>query len=348
MATCVLRLRTGSRLHFGLLSFGQPEVPQFGGAGLMIDAPGITLRAEPLEPDARQANHSSPLKGDRDGFRCDVEAGSCELRERVVEFSRRWCEAEGRSVPVSRLVLEESIPEHVGLGSGTQLGLAVAAMLYRAAGQETPAPELLSQAVGRGLRSSIGTFGFQQGGFLVEYGKLPDQKLSPLAARVELPGAWRVVLVRPRRTQGLFGTLEKRAFRELPAVPLETTARLRRLLEEQMLPAAQGGELERFGAAVHAYGREAGLCFAPIQGGPFATPELEAWVEAIRGQGVSGVGQSSWGPTLFALVAGDSDAQRLVDWFQNGYLPSTSGRPDDAICSIARVANRGAEWLSEA
>src|SRR6516225_692886 len=52
MPATVVRVSTPSRLHFGMLSFGQSGVRQFGGVGLMIDEPGIRLkitRADRLE-----------------------------------------------------------------------------------------------------------------------------------------------------------------------------------------------------------------------------------------------------------------------------------------------------------
>ena len=39
------RIRTASRLHFGLLGWGPQAARQFGGVGLMIEAPGIELVA---------------------------------------------------------------------------------------------------------------------------------------------------------------------------------------------------------------------------------------------------------------------------------------------------------------
>ncbi len=42
-----IRIRTPSRLHFGLLGWGPQAGRQFGGVGLMIDSPGIDLLVEP-------------------------------------------------------------------------------------------------------------------------------------------------------------------------------------------------------------------------------------------------------------------------------------------------------------
>ena len=49
-----LTLRTPSRLHFGLLSWGSKSARQFGGVGLMIDAPGLEIIAQPSEGRGRR------------------------------------------------------------------------------------------------------------------------------------------------------------------------------------------------------------------------------------------------------------------------------------------------------
>jgi predicted sugar kinase len=36
------------------------------------------------------------------------------------------------------------------------------------------------------------------------------------------------------------------------------------------------------------------------------------WIAFLRGQGVRGVAQSSWGPTVFAVVADEEQAERLA------------------------------------
>ena len=43
----------------------------------------------------------------------------------------------------------------------------------------------LTRLTGRGRRSAVGTYGFVQGGFLVETGKVPGESLAPLALRIQ-------------------------------------------------------------------------------------------------------------------------------------------------------------------
>ena len=59
--------------------------------------------------------------------------------------------------------------------------------------------------MGRGERSAIGTHGFARGGLLVEGGKRAAGSVSRLIARLELPDAWRFVLLIDRERRGLSG-----------------------------------------------------------------------------------------------------------------------------------------------
>ena len=43
MNDCTVHIQTGSRLHFGMLSFGHVQQRQYGGVGVMIQRPGIEL-----------------------------------------------------------------------------------------------------------------------------------------------------------------------------------------------------------------------------------------------------------------------------------------------------------------
>jgi beta-ribofuranosylaminobenzene 5'-phosphate synthase len=67
------------------------------------------------------------------------------------------------------------------------------------------------------------------------------------------------------------------------------------------MPAVVEADLTRFGEALEEIQRRVGEGFAPAQGGTFARPEFEVIVEAMRLEGLKGVGQSSWGPTLYGF-----------------------------------------------
>jgi predicted sugar kinase len=147
---------------------------------------------------------------------------------------------------------------------------------------------------------------------LIEPGKLDCEPVAPLEHRIELPAGWRFALVIPARERGLSGDAERAAFGDLPAVSAETTAALVAELAEEIIPAATEGQFERFSESLYRYGHAAGMCFAARQGGPFASPRVANLVETIRSLGVHGVGQSSWGPTVFAVLPSEAAADDLL------------------------------------
>jgi len=98
----------------------------------------------------------------------------------------------------------------------------------------------------------------------------------------------------------------------LPTVPAEITRQLRLLIESQILPAARDANWQSFSESLFEYGHQAGNCFATVQGGPFASPEIARLVHTVRNLGFPGVGQSSWGPTVFAVAADAKSAETLM------------------------------------
>lgn len=280
-----------SRLHFGLLSFGHCQSRQFGGVGVMLDQPAVVLQIHA----AKSLETTGPLA------------------ERVRAFVSRWAAFHRwpGELPC-RIVLQSVAESHVGLGVGTQLGLSVGAGLSRFFHLPQPAPAELALSVGRGSRSAVGTYGFATGGLIVERGKLPNEPISPLEVRLEMPAQWRFVLLQPRAPRGLSGQVEQDAFGHLPPVPVEVTAELVTEVRQRMLPAAAAHDFETFSESVYRYDRLAGLCFASVQGGPYNGSKLTALVDLVRDQGVRGVGQSSWGPTLFAILPEEAQARDFV------------------------------------
>jgi beta-ribofuranosylaminobenzene 5'-phosphate synthase len=288
-----LALQTSSRLHFGLLSWGSEAPRQFGGVGLMVEAPVLSLAAEPFDTWKASGSLASRLL-----------AAAARVSERL--------EAKGFAVrPVSFEVLN-SPPEHVGLGVGTQLGLGVSRLLCELAGHHDPTVEDLADLSGRGLRSGIGLHGFVQGGLIVDGGRASSEGIPPLLTRLEFPDEWSVLIVIPRSEPGLHGPREIQAFADLPPSTDSLTERLCRLVLLGLLPAVVERDLPRFGEALEEIQRRVGQGFAPAQGGTFARPELKAVVEALRSQGLQGVGQSSWGPTLYGFSEEPAERRHAI------------------------------------
>jgi len=274
MISQCIQVTAPARLHFGLLSFENRQQRRFGGVGLMVQQPAVQLRCAP----SPQFRATGPLA------------------DRVREVAASWSRWQSRdALPGCRVEVCASPQPHTGLGTGTQLGLAVAAGLSALLLPASPSvsPAELATAAGRGHRSAVGTYGFHFGGLIVEPGKVPGDEIAPLENRVAVPPSWRFVLLRPLNHVGLSGRAEQEAFALLDGVPASTTRQLRHLARDVILPAAQSNRFQEFAEGVYDYGYLAGTCFAPIQGGPFAGPRLTELVETVRSIGAKGAGQSS-------------------------------------------------------
>jgi beta-RFAP synthase len=215
----------------------------------------------------------------------------------------------GRTLP-PRIHIHSAIPHHAGLGSGTQMALAVGMGLSRLHGLGLGVREVAA-LVGRGGRSGIGIAVFEQGGLLVDAGRGKRTQVPPVISRLEMPDHWRFLIVLDQVDQGLHGAQEIQAFNTLPVFPAEEAARLCHLLLMQGLPAVVEGDIDAFGAVITALQCSVGDHFAPAQGGRFTSPRVREALDFLAARGAVGIGQSSWGPTGFCLVADPEQAERL-------------------------------------
>lgn len=280
-----------ARLHFGFLDLNGGLGRRFGSFGLGLEEIQTRLRAEPDE---------------------GVSARGPSAR-RAEEFAQRLADA--FLIPGGvRLEIEEAIPAHAGLGSGTQLGLAVGTAYAGLYGLSV-GPREIAWRLGRGARSGIGIGAFAHGGVLLDGGRLDkeDSPPAPIIGRIAFPPRWRILLVLDRRAQGLHGEAEREAFRNLPPFPPELAAHLCRLVVMVAMPALAEESFAPFAAALAELQDTTGDYFAFAQGGRYASPAVAEVLEWLKGQGIVGVGQSSWGPTGFAPLDGEEPGRRLLE-----------------------------------
>lgn len=289
-----------ARLHFGFMDLSSGEHRRFGSVGLTLDGLYTRVRAERAE-------------------RVEVEGPEAK---RVLCALDALRQASGVR-PGVKVTVEQAIPQHAGLGSGTQLSLAVGAAFSRVFGLGLVTRDIAG-ILDRGARSGIGIGAFDCGGFLVDGGRGAANAPPPITSRVEFPEAWRVLLVLHPAAQGLRGAEENAAFRRLPPFPEARAAHLCRLVMMSLLPALVERDLFEFGRAVNELQRIVGDHFAPAQGGRFASPMVAEALGFLEAQGVTCVGQSSWGPTGFAVVESATVARQevaaLAQRFEGGGL----------------------------
>ena len=280
-----MRVCAGARLHLGFLDLSGDLGRRFGSLGLAID--GFETRI-----------------GMRRAARLSVTGAE---PERIAALVRRFAQAHRLSAEVE-VEATSAIPAHAGLGSGTQLALAVARALR---GVHGLAPDTLADAMAlmRGARSGLGVALFDRGGFMLDAGRGPATALPPVISHLPFPEDWRAVLLLDPRSVGAHGEAEGAAFAALSAFPADAAADICRRALMQVLPGVAEADFKAFGEGLSAIQRRLGDHFAPAQGGGRFTSRRVAEVAAALGQaGALGIGQSSWGPTGFVFARDPDEA----------------------------------------
>ena len=312
-------VKTPARLHLGLIDMNLELSRVFGGLGIGINYPNVIL----------EASRSEKIK--IIGERKDLSKKYVDRFLEKYEVQNNFC-----------LEVKKVIPEHVGLGSGTQFALAIAKALTKLSKIEASIQEL-SLTMGRGKRTGVGTAIFDQGGFVVDGGKTIDNKtgsigkLSPLIFSRSVPENWRFVVVIPDVKKGLANIKEAIAFQEVPIMRSEDVGTICRLILMKLLPSLIENNIKNFGEALTKIQIKVGKSFSSVQGGIFTSTIVEDGIESLIKFGAYGAGQSSWGPTFYGLT-NVNEAQKLKNKMIDFLEKKTGG-----LVFIAKANNKGAQ-----
>ena len=290
-AATSVRVTAPARLHLGFLGLDSADKGRFGSIGVGITGFSTVVEASRSERLAVHGDDAEHL---------------AHVTRTVLDHYRI-----GAGV---RVRVKQSIPRHQGLGSGTQLALALGTAVTALHGINASVEDI-AVATGRGKRSGVGLGVFRHGGFLVDSGRSPGQTLPTTVFQHDFPAQWRFVLVMDAQARGLSGTVERAAFKSLPAMPAGAGAELCRQVVMQLLPALLERDCARFGAAVSNIQARVGACFSAAQGGLYASDKVRQALEFLSAHHATGVGQTSWGPTGCAIFPDHNSAQQAMDAF---------------------------------
>lgn len=315
----MIRVVSPSRLHLTLIDLNAELGRVDGGAGITLESPGLEISA--TEADTIEVIGSPLLAG-------------------------RMQKAAQALLPTGKgikLQINDSLPDHVGLGSGTQAALSTAVAVDRIYGLGKSVREL-AVAVGRGGTSGIGVAAFENGGFILDGGhKFKDKgAFSPSSASHVPPGPvlfrrdfpdWPIVLVIPNG-KGAHDAEEVDLFKKFCPIPLAEVQEVCHVILMQMLPALVEEDLENFGKAIN-----------HIQTVGFKRREVELQSQPVldimnymRDNGASGSGVSSFGPVVYGIVGNVTEGKKLQQETQRMLDESLGGR-----VLLTKARNRGAD-----
>jgi beta-ribofuranosylaminobenzene 5'-phosphate synthase len=292
----MLLIQTGSRIHLGFFNIIS-DYTAYGSVGVSLDKPSYKILAD--------IHDSILVENDKDGR----VFSACQQVVRLLNIK-------GLKVKI----LEE-IPAHVGFGSMTQLKLALgvsAVKLYKLNFYVRD----LAGLMGLGIASGIGIASFENGGFIIDAGRLLKNKNIPpvinsndtpkVISRIKLPKSWRFILVTPLHKKGLDESRERLIMMNPKPMPSTLSSEISRLILTGLAPAVLWSDARLFGKVLTKIQFMVGEYFKPIQGGIFCCDETEFIVKTLIALGAYGAGQSSWGPTAYGIIDDDQLAEKIV------------------------------------
>jgi beta-ribofuranosylaminobenzene 5'-phosphate synthase len=314
-------IETPSRLHLTLTDLSGSSGRVDGGVGITLDEPSILLEAE----------RSSDL----------VVEG--ENAKRALEAARAVREYFG--LGGARLMIRRGYKPHIGLGGGTQLGIAAGMSLCKLYYQPATVREI-ARIVRRGGTSGIGTASFEKGGLIIDGGhtfgpgkEKQDFRPSsvaggirppPVIARHDFPHEWKILLAIPDIPRGAHGQREIDIFREYCPVPLTDVHELCYQILVRMVPSLVEEDLDEFGSAINRV-QELGFKKVEVM---LQHPVVHRLMAAMKEAGAACAGLSSFGPTVFAIT----DTQgRDIEAAANEVMEEVGGE-----VLITRSRNEGA------
>ncbi|MGP8328983.1 MAG: beta-ribofuranosylaminobenzene 5'-phosphate synthase [Methanosarcinaceae archaeon] len=314
----MIKITSPSRLHLTLIDLNAEIGRVDGGVGITLDSPHMRISAE--NADSIEVIGKSYFA---DRMRIAAEA--------VMPDSRGI-----------RITIKEDVPDHVGLGSGTQSALCAATAVNELYNLGMSTREL-AIAVGRGGTSGIGVESFKSGGFLVDGGHRFSEKraFSPSAAsradpapilfRHDFPD-WDIILALPD-TKGAHDMQEVDIFKQACPIPLREVQAVSHIILMQMMPAIMENDIESFGCAVN-YIQAVGFKRREVE---LQSQSVRDIIEFMQDCGTFGAGMSSFGPTVYGFVESKTQGKQIQKDVQD-MLDETIG----GSVMITRANNSGA------
>jgi len=313
-----------SRLHFTLIDLNGAVGRVDGGIGVALERPRTII--------AVTANGKSAIRG---------------LRKRIVKASwERFLKLYDLKGGASINTLS-SIPQHVGLGSHTQLALAVARALGELYNVKSDVRKL-AEVMGRGGTSGVGVAAFEKGGFILDGGHrfggrgmkqhfssshFSKSPPAPRLIRYSLPRDWFFVVAMPKVERRIHGAEEAKIFGGHCPIPNTQVEKLSRLILLKVLPSVVERDIASLGSAL-----------TEIQGVGFKRIEVELQHPVVKllmrhmlNNGAYGAGMSSFGPVVYGLAHSKKMAEKLRNSTESFLEAKTGG---DVFYS--RADNRGA------
>ncbi|MFX1496503.1 MAG: beta-ribofuranosylaminobenzene 5'-phosphate synthase [Promethearchaeota archaeon] len=334
-----IRITAPCRIHLSLIDENGYTGRVDGGIGLMLDRPNVIFEA---------SNNAQE-------FKIEAHKYYRESIEVINEKASKVFKVFNISNKNFHFHLKRYYPSHVGLGSKTQLSLAIARAITLLKNIKNIKLEDLTKIVERGGTSGIGWRGFERGGFILDaghdfgQGKEKETFLPSSASknaepaltlfRHDIPTNWRFVLVIPNVGKGAYGDDEVSIFQNYAPIPKEEVNEVSHQVLMKVIPGIIKRDLKCFGEGLK---RIQSIGFKKIEIS-LQNDIVKYLLKFFENYGLKAYGMSSFGPSVIGITESEPEANDLLKEIQM-YLKDIGGH-----IYICKPNNCGAkiEYLSD-
>lgn len=336
-----VRIKTPCRLHFTLIDLNGELGRIDGGVGLSITEPNFELEFRD------KISISSELKRNSGNEHLIFKTTNTELGEVIIStendddenshilltiakqivlkftgmLSKCYNIKKSINFPLSIMIFKSFLP-HIGLGSKTQLSLALASGIARILGLNLDIHEI-TRLVGRGGTSGIGYRAFERGGFIFDCGHkfgagkekesfLPSSasKVNPakMILNYNFPEDWYILLVILKVPPGASNIKEIDIFQKHCPIRIEDVRELSHITIMQLLPGILEKDMDSFGSAIS---RMHEIGFKKIEFN-LMHKDVKELVSFQKKNGVKCVGISSFGPAVYSFFESKSAREDML------------------------------------
>ena len=270
-----LTIKSAARIHLGFIELNPNAKRVFGSLGLTISKYKTIIKIE----------HSKKF------------LVIAKNKKRILYYLKKLNQS--FDLKPCKITVIKEIPEHSGLGSGTQLSLSLGKLLSKFYDLNLSEKQIASK-FGRGRRSGIGIGSFKCGGFIVDGGKLNKTKEIPsIIFNCKWPIEWKIILIFDNLISGIHGKKEFEGFQKIRNIKTNLSEKNSKSLVLKILPGLKEKNFKNFVKGIQEIQDNTAKTFSKSQGGLYASTNVGELFQHLKKKKIFGYGQSSWGPTSF-------------------------------------------------
>ena len=336
-----MKIISPSRLHLGLIDLNGTIGRIDGGVGISLDYPNFILSGT---VEYNNCNNSINNINTFNNFNVEVLFNNKllnnyninylnNIENRIKYSANKVFEYINKINKINKtntnynfyLEVHNIIPQHSGLGSGTQISLTTGKLISELLNYSINS-NMLSKITGRGGTSGIGVYSFDRGGFIIDgghtFGKNKEKEeykpssasknisVAPLLFRKDFN--WDIVLTIPKG-ENICGDKEIDIFKKYCPISLNEIEKISHIILMNLMPSLITNDFNNFGKGIN-----------QLQKLGFKSIEVKLQKEIVKNllwtlQKIAPSGLSSFGPTIYSICNNKNMINEVVE-YSKGYL----------------------------